>query len=208
MECDIIINEKDVVETNLKDKKSIIYNDKASLVRNISLMDRLRTSYFSNTKNIKFGKNCVVKKNVEIKKTNNAICEFGNNVYLLDYVFIQLTMPEPKLIVGNDVVIGRNTIIASKKLIKIADYVRIGPFVQIIDHDHSYAKNKLIMNQKAKIEEIIINEDVWIGSGAKILKGVEIEEGAVIGANAVVTKNIPENAIVGGVPAKVIKYRT
>lgn len=196
------------VETNLKDKERVIYEDKASLVRNISLIDRLRTSYFSKTKKIKFGKNCVVKKNVEFTKTNNAICEFGNNVYLLDYVFIQLTMPEPKLIVGNDVVFGRNTIIASKKLIKIGDYVRIGPFVQIIDHDHSYAKDRLIMNQEAKIEEIVINEDVWIGSGAKILKGVVIGEGAVIGANAVVTKDIPENAIVGGVPARIIKYRT
>jgi acetyltransferase-like isoleucine patch superfamily enzyme len=190
------------------DKKPVIYKDKASLVINISLRDRLRTFYISKTKNVKFGKNCVVKKNVEIIKTKNAICEFGDNCYLLDYVFIQLTMPEPKLIVGNDVVIGRSTIIASKKLIKIGDYVRIGPFVQIIDHDHTYAKNKLIMNQEAKIADVIIGEDVWIGSGAKILKGVEIGEGTVIGANAVVTKNIPENAIVGGIPAKLIKYRT
>jgi acetyltransferase-like isoleucine patch superfamily enzyme len=193
---------------HFKDKKPVIYKDKASLVRNISLMDRLRTFYISKTKNIKFGKNCVVKKNVEIVKTKNAICEFGDNVFLLDYVFIQLTMPEPKLIVGNDVVIGRHVIIASKKLIEIGDCVRIGPFVQIIDHDHSYAKNKLIMNQEAKIKEVVIGEDVWIGSGAKILKGVKIGGGGVIGANAVVTKNIPENAIVGGVPARVIKYRT
>ena len=125
----------------------------------------------------------------------------------MDYSFIQLTLPEPKLIVGNDVVIGRNSIIASKKGIKIGDFTRIGPFVQIIDHDHSFKKNQLIMNQPAKISEVQIGEDVWIGSGAKILKGVNIGNGAVIGANTVVTKDIPDYAIVGGIPAKIIKFR-
>jgi acetyltransferase-like isoleucine patch superfamily enzyme len=57
------------------------------------------------------------------------------------------------------------------------------------------------------IKKIIIRDDVWIGSGAKILAGVKINQGAVIGANAVVTKDIPQNAIAVGVPAKVIKYR-
>ncbi len=182
-------------------------NDPASLVRRHSFFDTLKVYYFQKTKNIKFGKNCVIRPHAEIIKSDNAIIEFGNNCYILDYVFIQLTLPEPKLIVGNDVVIGRNSIIASKKCIKIGDYSRIGPFVQIIDHDHSFMKNNLIMNQPAKILEISIGKDVWIGSGAKILKGVTIGNGAVIGANAVVTKDIPDYAIVGGVPAKILKFR-
>jgi len=129
-------------------------------------MDRLRVFWFSRKRKLKFGKNCAVKKGVEIWITDNGVCEFGDNLYLLDYVFIQLTRPKPKLIVGNDVVIGRNTIITCKKLIKIGNYTRIGPFVQIIDHDHSFMKNKLIMNQKAKCEDVIIGEDVWIGTHA------------------------------------------
>lgn len=55
--------------------------------------------------------------------------------------------------------------------------------------------------------DIIVNDDVWIGYGATILSGVHIGQGAVIAAGAVVVKDIPPYAIVGGVPAKIIKYR-
>lgn len=55
--------------------------------------------------------------------------------------------------------------------------------------------------------DIIVEDDVWIGYGATILSGVHIGQGAVVAAGAVVTKDVPPYAIVGGVPAKVIKYR-
>lgn len=55
--------------------------------------------------------------------------------------------------------------------------------------------------------DIIIDDDVWIGYGATILSGVHVSQGAVIAAGAVVTHDVPPYAIVGGVPAKVIKYR-
>lgn len=55
--------------------------------------------------------------------------------------------------------------------------------------------------------DIIIDDDVWIGYGATIMSGVHIGQGAVVAAGGVVTKDVPPYAIVGGVPAKVIKYR-
>ena len=55
--------------------------------------------------------------------------------------------------------------------------------------------------------DIVVDDDVWIGYGATILSGVHIGQGAVVAAGAVVTKDVPPYAVVGGVPAKVIKYR-
>ncbi|WP_246729157.1 hypothetical protein [Rhizobium leguminosarum] len=61
--------------------------------------------------------------------------------------------------------------------------------------------------QKAEIGFVEIGDDVWIDAGAKILMNVTIETGAVIGANSVVTTDIPDYAIAVGSPAKVVKYR-
>ena len=80
--------------------------------------------------------------------------------------------------------------------------------VQITDNNHTTDGNNLIKYQLSTIKSISIGQDCWIGSGAKILAGVTIGNGAVIGANSVVTKDIPPFAIAVGSPARVIKYRT
>lgn len=65
------------------------------------------------------------------------------------------------------------------------------------------------MNQQGEIyRPIYINDNVWIGYGVTILKGVHIGKGAVCAAGAVVTHDVPDYAIVGGVPAKIIRFRT
>ena len=158
--------------------------------------------------NIKAGKNCVIKRNVDFTLTDNAYLEFGDDVTIQDYAWFPLTMPNPKVIIGNDVVIGRYNIIGGKNLIQIGDHCRFGSFVQVLDTSHGFEKNILIKDQKAIIGKTIIGKDVWVGVGAKILMGVTVGDGAVIGANAVVTKDIPKNAIAVGIPAKVIKYRS
>jgi acetyltransferase-like isoleucine patch superfamily enzyme len=77
----------------------------------------------------------------------------------------------------------------------------------IIDNDHGMEANINMMEQKDRVKKVIIGNDVWLGAGAKILKGSVIEEGAVVGANAVVKQTVQENCIVAGVPAKVIGQR-
>lgn len=181
--------------------------DKASYRNRGNYYQRFVTFYKIKRHGIKAGKNNVIKASVEFKITDGACLLIGNNCTIQDYVFFQLTKPKPKVIIGNDVVIGRWSIIAAKSLIKIGDHTIIGPFVQIIDSNHSFKKEKLIKEQNAVIEDIDIGADVWIGSGVKILCGVNIGQGAVVGANAVVTKDIPPYAVAAGVPAKIIKYR-
>lgn len=102
--------------------------------------------------------------------------------------------------------------------LRIGNYVSIAENVTfLLDADH-YVNHISTFPFKAKIVspnqdeavskgDICVDDDVWIGFGATVLSGVHIGQGAVVAAGAVVTKDIPPYTIVGGVPAKVIKYR-
>lgn len=102
--------------------------------------------------------------------------------------------------------------------------LRVGRFVSIagnttflLDTEHYFNnvstypfKVKMLQTQTSESfgkGDIIVDDDVWIGYGTTIMSGVHIGQGAVVAAGAVVTKDVPPYAIVGGVPAKVIKYR-
>lgn len=62
-------------------------------------------------------------------------------------------------------------------------------------------------SQGSRVAKVVIGNDVWIGMRSIIMPGVKIGNGVVIGAGAVVTKDIPDYAVVGGVPAKIIRFR-
>ena len=98
--------------------------------------------------------------------------------------------------------IHRNCVIVSKKEIDIGDRVTIGPNVCIYDHDHNLKAESL--EDSFVSERICIDDEVWIGAQAVILKGVHIGKGAVIAAGAVVVNDIPPDAIARGVPAKIV----
>lgn len=122
-------------------------------------------------------------------------CEFGNpqNIFLDD-----------------DVYIGEKTCIYAQGIVHIHKGSILADHVDIRTANHYYDGNDLDMipfDEKVIVEPVIIRENVWIASHSLILPGVEIGEGAVVGAGSVVTKNIPALAVVGGAPAKVIKWR-
>ena len=112
--------------------------------------------------------------------------------------------------IGDNVDIGNGTIIYASKFggVKIGSNTAIAAQCYIIDMDHGIHKDDLIRNQANTVKAISIGEDVWIAAGCKILKGSEIGDGAVIGAQSVVKGGIPSNAIAVGVPAKVKKFRS
>ena len=84
----------------------------------------------------------------------------------------------------------------------------IGHGVTIMTNSHNYNRIDISMkSQNVRHKKVNIGDDVWIGAKSTILMGVNVGKGAIIGANSVVTKNIPEYSIVGGVPAKVISVR-
>ena len=112
---------------------------------------------------------------------------------------------DPKIKIGKNFYLNSNCHILGD--IDIGDNVLIGPQTVIWGRDHGILKKDLIANQPHKKEKIIIGNDVWIGAHATILKGVTIGNGAVIAAGSLVLKDVPEYAVMGGVPAKILKYR-
>ena len=91
----------------------------------------------------------------------------------------------------------------------IGNDVMMGPDVVIMTNSHNFDRIDIPMNVQGSAipKKVIIGNDVWIGTRVIILPGVTIGNGAIIGAGAVVTKDIPDMAIVGGCPAKIIRYR-
>lgn len=92
--------------------------------------------------------------------------------------------------------------------LKIGDNVMMGPDVSILTHTHNIERTDIPMGQQGmRVSEVVIGNDVWIGMRVIIMPGVKVGNGVVIGAGAVVTKDVPDYAIVGGVPTRIIKFR-
>lgn len=147
--------------------------------------------------------------------TSFSDCQFGKYNTLNDYVSLNCVSLGDLTFIGNnssinDTIIGKYCCIASDVLIGLGkhpskDFVSSHPVfystrcqAQIAFADKNYFK---------EYSETIIGNDVWIGARAIIVGGIRVGNGAIIAAGAVVTKDVPPYAIVGGVPAKIIKYR-
>ncbi len=136
-------------------------------------------------KNISLGHGVALNRYASLT-ADRGLISLGDNVYVGDFCTIS----------GDDgeVNIGNNVLIAAYTLIQAANHKFDRLDIPIMDqgHEPSY---------------VHIEDDVWIGAGCVICPGVRIGTGAVVGAGAVVTKDVPPYAVVGGVPAKVIRYR-
>lgn len=108
--------------------------------------------------------------------------------------------------IGDDSGLGINCRINGP--VAIGKHVMMGPDVHIIARRHRHARTDVPMaKQGYESAPVAIGDDVWIGARAIVLPGVKIGCGAIVGAGAVVTKDVPEYAVVGGVPARVLRSR-
>lgn len=174
---------------------SLIYMAKRKLDRALQLS-------FIKTRLSKGSEMPKIKGNIFWNATNVRV---GKNVTLYPGVYLSGSNIE----IGDNVQIGYGTVIFSKNSVKIGNNTAIAGHCYIIDSNHGIEANCLIREQDLVVAEngIVIGEDVWIASQCSIIKGARIHDHAVIGANSLVNKEIPENAIAFGTPAKVASFR-
>lgn len=114
---------------------------------------------------------------------------------------------------GVGISIGDNSGIGVRCVVRgpldMGNNIMMGPDVIILTSSHNTERTDIPMNQQGSLpmQKVTICDDVWIGTRVVILPGVKIGKGAILGAGGVVTKDVPEYAVVGGVPAKLIKFR-
>ncbi len=115
-------------------------------------------------------------------------------------------IPHSGISVGRDSLLGEYTVIRGQGGVTLGNRVYTSPMVQIMAVDHVFDDPKCsFVEQGITARGIIIEDDVWIGSGAIILDGTHIGQGAVIAAGAVVKDDVPAHTLVAGVPARVIR---
>lgn len=120
----------------------------------------------------------------------------------------KLRCHEGEVSIGDKTVLGQECTISAYQHVSIGRECILADRVMLIDFDHNVADAEVpIRKQGIYKRDVRVGNNVWIGYGAQILRGVTVGDNAIIGASAVVTKDVPPNAVAAGVPAGVIRMR-
>jgi len=129
------------------------------------------------------------------------------------YPITSLIMPNCKLhrdvVIGEFVFVGRNSNLGQG--VRLDDFVMFGPGVSVLGNDHNFHSVGVPTIFSGRPEGFsrltTIGRDVWVGANATIMRGIDIGSGSIVGAGSLVLSDVPENSIVGGVPARVLRKR-
>lgn len=163
-------------------------------------------------KKILMGQGVTINDNVEIDALSINGVVIGNNVTIGDNTIIRGSGSLSKIgvgvVVGNNTAIGYGSFLGAAGGIKIGNDVITGQNVRFHSENHNFRNTNIkIREQGVNNKGIVIGDDCWIGAGVVFLDGVSVGSGVVIGADTVVNKDIPNNAIAVGIPARVVSYR-
>jgi acetyltransferase-like isoleucine patch superfamily enzyme len=143
---------------------------------------------------------------LEIQIAKRGRVRFGRFVWIGDGTKIRCH--EGEVIIGAKTVLGQECTISAYQHVRIGEQCVVADRAMFIDFDHGTVEvERPIRVQGIYKRDVDVGSNVWVGYGACILRGVRVGDNAVIGTNAVVTADVPANAVVGGVPAKVIRMR-
>ena len=153
----------------------------------------------------KYGRNIILEEGIHVFHPEHI--ELGDNVYVGHGAYLK-GYYKNKLVIGDNVWIGQQSYLHAGGGILIEDGVGIGPFVKILTINHVETEREIpILYQEQECHPVKIEYGVDVGVGAIILPGVVIGKYSIIGAGAVVTKNIPAYSVATGIPAKVSRKR-
>lgn len=107
-----------------------------------------------------------------------------------------------QLVIGDGVHMNYGVSVGATKSIRIGDRVRLGPYARVVDSDFHDVYNRAVAPPP---QPVVIEDDAWIGMHAVVLPGVHVGRAAVIGTGCIVTKDVPDFTVVGGVPARVLR---
>ncbi|MCD6014950.1 MAG: acyltransferase [Solirubrobacterales bacterium] len=145
-------------------------------------------------------------KGLELQIAKRGTIRFGRFVWVGDRTKIRCH--EGEVIVGRKTVLGQECTISAYRHVRIGEQCVIADRAMFIDFDHGVVEvERPIRVQGIYMRDVDVGSNVWVGYGACILRGVRVGDNSVIGSNTVITKDIPANAVVGGVPARLLRMR-
>lgn len=170
------------------------------------------TSKIKCTAKIHSGQNLNIDRRCYIDALSINGIQFGNNVSIGKNTTIECsgTMKDlgKGIVIGNNVGLGTHGFFGCAGGIEIGDDTIFGNYVSLHSENHNFSDKSLpIRLQGVNRKGIKIGKDCWIGAKTTILDGAEIGDGCIVAAGAVVRGCFPENVIIGGIPAKIIKQR-
>lgn len=175
-----------------------------------SVGTRLTTAKYRHIGQTKVASSAVIEVNARIdmdfRNKRDVVFAIGANSKIKSYAYVA---PRSGFItIGKGCSINRNCVLLGYGGITIGNNVRIAANTSIIAFNHNFADaDTPIIEQGNSWKGVTIEDDVWIGTGVRILDGVTLGRGAVIGAGSVVTKSVPPFSVAVGSPARVIKTR-
>ena len=138
-------------------------------------------------------------------ETNRGI-EIGNGVFLGRGTI--LSCKNGDIALGDHVNIGFHSEVFSGSSVKVGSYGLFAAYTYLVGGGHDFEQAAVpVIEQPRSSKGITLGENVWLGSGAKVLDGVTIGKDVVVGANAVVSSDLPDGVVAAGIPAKVLRSR-
>jgi acetyltransferase-like isoleucine patch superfamily enzyme len=170
-----------------------------------------RVSFF-NTPKIKFGRFIKLGNDVHLSALGREGITLGDHVGIgaFSRVIVSTTLSQigESIVIGHNVGIGEYAYLGGAGGLEIGDECIIGQYFSCHPENHITTElNIAIRHQGVSRRGIKIGRNCWIGSRVTVLDGVEIGEGCIVAAGAVVTQSFPPNSVIGGVPAKILKQR-